>query len=237
MATATAAAAHLMAMMTAGDFQTPLAERPQQEAASREHFALLVARARAGDTTAFERIMLETERKVVSTAWRMLGNREDARDAAQEVYLRVYKYLDRFKPEHDFQGWLYRITINVCRDAARKQGRSGAGAGGGVESTAPPQGDYERNSPESVSPDANPEAHALRAQQRSMLRRALQTLPEKERAALVLRDMEGLTTAEVARVLRSRPVTVRSQISSARTTVKIYCERLLRAGGKRNLKL
>ena len=118
--------AHLMAMMMAGDLNTPLAERQQQRAESREHFALLVARARAGDATAFERIMLETERKVVSTAWRMLGNREDARDATQEVYLRVYKYLDRFKPEQDFQGWLYRITINVCRDVARKQGR-GAG--------------------------------------------------------------------------------------------------------------
>ena len=215
-----------MAMMTAGDFQTPLAER---QADSREHFAHLVARARAGDATAFERIMLETERKVVSTAWRMLGNREDARDATQEVYLRVYKYLDRFKPEQDFQGWLYRITINVCRDAARKRG---AGVRGGKE-LASSQGVYERNLTESVSPDADAEENAIRAQQRSMMMRALATLPEKERAALVLRDLEGLTTEEVARVLHSRPVTVRSQISSARTKLKIYCERLLRTGGGR----
>jgi len=221
--------AHLIALMAAGDFQTPLAEQQQQQAESREHFALLVARARAGDAMAFERIMLETERKVVSTAWRMLGNREDARDATQEVYLRVYKYLDRFKPEQDFQGWLYRITINVCRDAARKRG---AGVRGGKE-LASSQGVYERNLTESVSPDADAEENAIRAQQRSMLMRALATLPEKERAALILRDMEGLTTEEVARVLHSRPVTVRSQISSARTKLKIYCERLLRTGGGR----
>jgi RNA polymerase sigma-70 factor (ECF subfamily) len=62
---------------------------------------------------------------------------------------------------------------------------------------------------------------------------ALQSLPEKERAALVLRDLEGLTTEEVARVLRSRPVTVRSQISSARAKLKLHCERLLRKGGRR----
>lgn len=215
-----------MAMMTAGDFQEPLAG---QQAETRRHFALLVARARAGDATAFERIMSETERKVVSIAWRMLGNREDARDATQEVYLRVYKYLDRFKPEQDFQGWLYRITINVCRDAARRKQRSAGGWGG--EEFASPQGDYERQTTESVSPDA--EVNALRSQQRSMLMRALATLPEKERAALVLRDIQGLTTEEVARVLRSRPVTVRSQISSARTKLKIYCERLLRTGGGR----
>jgi len=217
--------------MMAGDFQTPTATAPHAEAA-REHFALLVARARTGDATAFERIMLETERKVVSTAWRMLGNREDARDAAQEVYLRVYKYLDRFKPEQDFQAWLYRITINVCRDAARKrvatQGHAGfinTQQGGDDERAAPP-------SAEAVSPDADAEEHAIRAQQRAFLLSALDTLPEKERAALVLRDLEGLTTEEVARVLRSRPVTVRSQISSARAKLKIHCERLLGKGGR-----
>lgn len=223
--------AHLTAMMAAGDFQTH-ADAPSEADNLREHFALLVARARAGDATAFERIMLDTERKVVATAWRMLGNREDARDAAQEVYLRVYKYLDRFKPEQDFNGWLYRITINVCRDAVRKkQGRgatSGGSSSGGEFFVA--RIDDERAALESVSPDADAEENAIRAQQRSMLMSALETLPEKERAALVLRDLEGLTTEEVARVLRSRPVTVRSQISSARTKLKIHCARLLKKG-------
>ena len=217
----------LTAMMAAGDFETPHAASVAANA--REHFALLVARARAGDAAAFERIMLDTERKVVATAWRMLGNREDARDAAQEVYLRVYKYLDRFKPEQDFNGWLYRITINVCRDAARKRGGA---ARGGEFFVASMDDDERATPPESVSPDTNAEENAIRAQQRSMLMSALETLPEKERAALVLRDLEGLTTEEVARVLRSRPVTVRSQISSARTKLKIHCARLLNKGGR-----
>ena len=226
MATETAHFAAMMtAMMAAGDFQTSHAESEADNA--REHLALLVARARAGDATAFERIMLDTERKVVATAWRMLGNREDARDAAQEVYLRVYKYLDRFKPEQDFNGWLYRITINVCRDAARKK----RGATGG-EFFAAQHSEDEHVLPESASPDADAEENAIRAQQRSMLMSALETLPAKERAALVLRDLEGLTTEEVARVLRSRPVTVRSQISSARAKLKLHCERLLRTGGR-----
>ncbi|HEV7906439.1 MAG TPA: sigma-70 family RNA polymerase sigma factor [Pyrinomonadaceae bacterium] len=234
MATETAHLTALMtAMMAADDFETPLDTTVADNA--REHFALLVARARAGDAAAFERIMLDTERKVVATAWRMLGNREDARDAAQEVYLRVYKYLDRFKPEQDFNGWLYRITINVCRDAARKRrgATSGGGVGSGGEFFAARMDEGERAAtPERVSPDTNAEENAIRAQQRSMLMSALETLPEKERAALVLRDLEGLTTEEVARVLRSRPVTVRSQISSARTKLKIHCARLLNKGGR-----
>jgi len=222
----TTGTAHFAAMM-AGDFQTPGDAR---EAEGREHFALLIARARAGDASAFERIMLETERKVVAVAWRMLGNREDARDAAQEVFLRVYKYLDRYKPEQDFNGWLYRITINVCRDAARKRGSRLDGS----QFAATPRED-ERAAPEAASTGMNAEEHAIRAQQRALLMCALRTLPEKERAALVLRDLEGLTTEEVARVLRSRPVTVRSQISSARAKLKIHCERLLRSKGGRRV--
>jgi RNA polymerase sigma-70 factor (ECF subfamily) len=215
---------HFAAMMP-GDFQKRLAGH---EAVGSEHFAQLVARARAGDATAFERIMLETERRVVGVAWRMLGNREDARDAAQEVFLRVYKYLDRYKPEQDFNGWLYRITINVCRDIMRKRGTRF----GGTQFDARP-GEDERVAPQAAASDMNAEENAIRAEQRALLLSALQTLPEKERAALVLRDLEGLTTEETARVLHSRPVTVRSQISSARAKLKIHCERLLRKDGKR----
>src|SRR6266851_5007566 len=92
-----------------------------REEESADYFAALVARACAGDEIAFEQIMLATEQRVVSIAWRMLGNREDARDAAQDVYLRVYKYLERFRAGEDFRAWLYRITIkSVMTLHARK---------------------------------------------------------------------------------------------------------------------
>jgi RNA polymerase sigma-70 factor (ECF subfamily) len=187
--------------------------------------ALLITHARSGDATAFEELMICTQHKVVATAWRMLGHREDARDAAQEVYLRVFKYLDRYDPAQDFHGWLYRITLNVCRDTARK--RRGRDAGSDWFD-AP---EHERE-PEQLTADAvdQVEAQTLLTQQRALVARALQTLPAKERAALVLRDLEGLSTEEVARILRSRPVTVRSQISSARAKIKLYCDRLLRKG-------
>src|SRR5882762_7916361 len=188
-----------------------------------DYFAGLVARARAGDALAFERIMLATEQRVVSIAWRMLGNRDDARDATQEVYLRVFKYLRRFRAGEDFRAWLYRITINVCHDFARKR-RLGRGTQFDEIDL-----DHERLVLETSGGD--PETLALHAQQLSLVRRALQTLPTKERAALVLRDLEGFSTEEVARVLGSRAVTVRSQVSSARAKVKTYCDKLLRQRG------
>jgi RNA polymerase sigma-70 factor (ECF subfamily) len=190
-----------------------------------DHFAPLVARARAGDELAFERIMLATEQRVVAVAWRLLGNREDACDAAQEVYLRVFKYLDRFRAGQDFQGWLYRITVNVCHDLARKR------RAGGVEQLDARDPDHAGAAFENPRGGEDAETLTLRAQRLALVRRALATLPEKERAALVLRDLEGLSTEETARALGSRPVTVRSQVSTARSKIKLYCDRLLSKGG------
>ena len=183
-----------------------------------------IERARAGDTLAFEQVMVCTQHKVAATAWRLLGNREDARDAAQEVFLRAFKYLKAYRPEQDFHGWLYRITVNVCRDMLR--GRNKAGA---QTSTV----DFERelSALEAIAGDSDTAEAAVVAQQRAIVRRALETLPEKERTALVLRDLEGLSTDEVARMMGSRPATVRSQVSTARGKVKVFCERFLR--GKR----
>lgn len=180
-----------------------------------------IERAAAGDTAAFEQIMIHSQQRVMAMTWRMLGNEADARDASQEVFLRVYKYLKRFKQDQDFFGWLYGITINVCRDITRKRHQQNErftsfDAGNEDGAFAVPSG------LESVD-DA-----AVHSQQRELIGRALATLPVKERASIVLRDVEGLSTDEVARILNSSPTTVRSQISSARKKIKIYCEQYLR---------
>jgi RNA polymerase sigma-70 factor (ECF subfamily) len=213
--------AEIAHLFMTGAHDAPRLAREEERA---DHFAPLVARARAGDSLAFERIMLATERRVVSLAWRLLGNREDARDAAQEVYLRVFKYLDRFRAGEDFQGWLYRITVNVCHDLARKRRAGG-------EQLDELKTDRAGAAFENPRGDESAESLTLRAQQLALVRRALATLPEKERAAVVLRDLEGLSTEETARALGSRPVTVRSQVSTARSKIKIYCDRLLSKGG------
>ena len=172
----------------------------------------LVERAREGDGRAFDRLMIETQEKVVGLAWRLLGSREDARDAAQEVYLRVFRHLNRFRAGQDFRGWLYRITVNVCRDAARRRRRAPVSDAAVAERGEPPEA----------------EEALLDAERWSRLLEALASLPPKERAALVLRDLEGLTSEQVARVLGSRPGTVRGQIASARMKMRSLCVDLLR---------
>ena len=161
---------------------------------------LLIERAAAGDTAAFEQIMIHSQERVMAMTWRMLGNEADARDASQEVFLRVYKYLGRFKQDQDFFGWLYGITVNVCRDIAKKRqhhsDRFPSFDAGADERTYAVPAEQE---------DA--EEAFMHAQQRELIARAMATLPDKERASIVLRDIEGLTTDEVARILKSSSTT------------------------------
>jgi RNA polymerase sigma-70 factor (ECF subfamily) len=169
-------------------------------------------RENTGDLAAFERIMSQCERRVLRVALRLLNNPQDAQDAAQEVFLRLYKNFGDLDETRGYEPWLYRVTVNVCRDIARVRRRSIGLA----------------EVPDPVSPQPDAYHDAARAQQREMIRRGLSCLGEKERAALVLRDVEGLSTREVAGILGSSENTVRSQICSARLKLRDFTGRLLR---------
>ena len=181
--------------------------------------ALLIERATAGDTAAFEQIMIHSQQRVMAVTWRMLGNEADARDASQEVFLRVYKYLKRFRQDQDFFAWLYGITFNVCRDSLKKrQNHSERFVSLGPGETAF----------EVADEHVDAETIVDQAQQRELIAKAIALLPFKERASIVLRDMDGLSTQEVARIMKSSTTTVRSQVSSARKKIRLYCQQQLR---------
>ena len=189
-----------------------------QNQTSLAHF---IERAASGDTAAFEQIMIHSQQRVMTMTWRMLGNEADARDASQEVFLRVYKYLGRFKRDQDFFAWLYQITVNVCRDIAKMRQHHRDHV-----TSLDAEGDDQAWAVPAEQEDA--EEALMHTQHRELITRAIATLPHKERASIVLRDVEGLSTDEVARIMKSSSTTVRSQISSARKKIKIYCEQYLR---------
>jgi RNA polymerase sigma-70 factor, ECF subfamily len=173
----------------------------------------LLERAKSGDLGAFDQLMRLHEKQVLSTALRILGSMEDAQDAAQETFLRLYKSLNRLPDILEIKSWLYRVTVNVCRDALRKRLRHR------TEQLSGPD-------PASIAPD--PELAWMNQERGRLVEMALTTLPEKERAAIVLRDVEGLSTREVAGILGSSEVTVRSQICVARGKLKKFTDRYLR---------
>jgi RNA polymerase sigma-70 factor (ECF subfamily) len=166
-----------------------------------------------GDSAAFEQIILRYETRVMTMAARLLGTRDDAHDVAQEVFLRAFKYLHRLDLQKPLEPWLMRITVNVCRDVGRQRQRR--------RNTF-----VQFEKPEAVDQSADPYAGLARKQERLILQRALANLPEKERLAIILRDVEGLSTAEVASILRSSETTVRSQVSRGRLRLKAAIDRL-----------
>jgi RNA polymerase sigma-70 factor (ECF subfamily) len=148
----------------------------------------------------FKRLMEQHQQMVQRVAYRLLGRLEDAQDAAQEVFLRLFRNLDRVGA--DPKAWLYRVTVNVCNDHHRRRRVV-------VEM-------------ETRDPVPDPERLLSIEQRKRLLLAGLGTLPERERTAIVLRDIEGLSTAEVAAILGVEEVTVRSHTSSGRLKLAKY---------------
>jgi len=170
------------------------------------------ARTRAGDLAEFDSVMRRHERLVLVTALRLLGNLEDARDVSQEVFLRLYRKLDKVEAANNYQAWLYRVTVNLCHDIGRRRRPSV-----GMDDV-----------PEPASGSADPQQALSSAERHRILQMSLRSLSPRERDALVLRDLEGLSTEEVARALGSSEATVRSQISKARVKMREFVERYFR---------
>ena len=84
----------------------------------------LVARSRGGDLDSFNQLVLRWERPIYALAYRVIGREEDARDVAQETFLRAFRALSGFKGQAKFSSWLYRITLNLCRDWIRRERRT-----------------------------------------------------------------------------------------------------------------
>ncbi len=159
----------------------------------------------------FEQLMRAHERQVLGTSLRLLGNLEDAQDAAQDVFLRLYRNLHRFAGDAEMRPWLYRVTVNVCRDLGRKRRWTA------VELN-------EKDMPV----DESREERITLEERRALVAEALAMLPPQEREAIVLREIEDLDTAEVAEILGSTPGTVRSQISKGRSRLQGIVARLER---------
>lgn len=165
-------------------------------------FVQVLARAISGDLSAFEQIVIRYQRRVLTLAWRLLGSGEDAKDASQEVFMRAFRFLHKFDSTRPFEPWLIQLTVNVCRDIGRKRTVA-------VVLDA-----------DALHAPSDPHKELSSEEQKAMLHSALQELPEKERAAIVLRDIEGFSTGEVAEILSSSEATVRSQISTARLKIR-----------------
>ena len=182
----------------------------------------LIRDASTGDRAAFDELVRLKRERVVRTAFQVTGDLDDAMDVAQGVFIKLWQGLDRYDPRRRFDTWLYRVTVNAAIDFIRGKGPKGA--------LQPLPEDP------SILP-AEPETPAETRLDLGALQRAFShlaaTLAPKQRAAFVLREIEGLETAEVARVMGVAESTVRNHLFQARKTLKAGLEAGLSRSGSR----
>lgn len=175
----------------------------------------LVSRAKQGDQDAFSQLVEANQNKIYTLALRMTGSPEDGADLAQEAFLRAWRSLPSFQGESNFSTWLYRLTSNLCIDFLRREKRRRA-----VTAAVPLDG--EEDSPPTQVPDHRftPESEWERKELRAALDRGLSKLSDGHRQVLVLRELEGLSYAEIAGRLELEEGTVKSRIARARMSLR-----------------
>lgn len=161
----------------------------------------LVRKLQDGSRAAFEELLNRYERRVYNLALRLLdGQRSEAEDASQDIFLEVHRSIGRFRGDARLDTWIHRIAVNVCLQRRRRKRLPT------VEL---------KDADGVLAPDGDPLLSAQRAELRSVMERAVRTLPEGQREVVLLHGMQGLSYSEVAQVLECPVGTVKSRISTA----------------------
>jgi RNA polymerase sigma-70 factor (ECF subfamily) len=184
----------------------------------RSDHALLEA-TRTGDEEAFSELVGRYRNQITSYIYRMTNDYDEAVDLAQETFVRVFRAMDRYRTTYAFSTYIYRIATNLAISELRKRKRRRL-----VSLTGLFQAREEvAAAPREFHPmDASPlqDAALVDAERRGAVARAISTLPEKYRAPLVLRDVEGKSYEDIARILETNVGTVKSRISRARSFLR-----------------
>lgn len=175
----------------------------------------LVGRIKKGDMHAFDELVGMYEKKVANIAYSLLSDREDALDAAQEVFVRIYRSIGGFRGDSALSTWIFRITKNVCSDILRKR-RSVVSLD--TEEEDEPKVEI---ADDSVAPHTEYEKkERVRA-----VREAIADLDENQRAVITLFDLNGLSYEEIAQILRVPVGTVKSRLYRAREALRKKLEK------------
>jgi RNA polymerase sigma-70 factor, ECF subfamily len=163
-----------------------------------------------GDKQAFEELVKRYEKPIFALAYRMVGNPEDAKDVAQEAFLKAYRALATFRENSRFSPWLYAIANNLCIDFLRRKGRNNLS----LDEPLPEGG--ERQIPGGIEPSKAYE----QLETKVIVQKGLDKLPEKYKNVLVLRHMQDLTYEEIAQTLGISVSLVKTHLFRAREALR-----------------
>ncbi|HEU4965217.1 MAG TPA: RNA polymerase sigma factor SigW [Bacilli bacterium] len=174
----------------------------------------IVKRAQKGDRMAFGELVELYKDKLYNLGYRMLGNPQEAEDAAQEAFLRAYKNIHKYDPKHKFSTWIYRIATNLCIDKLRKK-------------KADYSLDAELDGAEGndmyarlAAPTETPEVETVREEMRAEVQQAIDNLPESYRAAVILKYLHDMSLQEISEVLEIPVSTVKTRVHRGREALR-----------------
>ena len=182
------------------------------EIAGRE--AALVQRCALGDEAAFAELVGENQRMVVQLALNLLGDRDEALDLSQDVFLRVFRTISRFRGQSTLKTWIYRIVVNQARNKHRFWRRRHRADQVSLDAHVAAHGDFRG------SAEIGPERMLAQKELASRLKSALDGLPFDQRTAIVLREVDGLSYEEIAFSLGVAVGTVKSRLARAREALR-----------------
>ncbi|WP_195279568.1 sigma-70 family RNA polymerase sigma factor [Clostridium sp. J1101437_171009_A5] len=179
--------------------------------------AELVRLARQGDESAFALLVEQNQSRIYNLALRMTRNPDDAAELTQEAFLNAWRGLSKFQGESSFSTWLYRLTSNLCIDFLRREKRRS-----GLSMTVSLDDEEEGRQADVPDERFSPEQSAERREVQELIRAGLCSLSEEHRRVLVLRELDGLSYAEIAQLLGLEEGTVKSRIARARLALRKY---------------
>ena len=173
---------------------------------------------KAGDPSAFDHIVRNHKDRVFNLCYRFLGDVQEANDSAQETFIKVFTSLKRFRMESSFATWLYRITVNTCKNKRssshyRRRKRMVSLNPSGAEEKGNPVATLEAKGPK-------PNGVLLRKEKMMLIQKAIDSLPENQKSLIILRDMEGLSYDEIALITGYPLGTVKSKLARGRMALR-----------------
>lgn len=186
----------------------------------------LVKQAQGGDTSAFDSLMERYAGRIYALLYNMTSNKEDAEDLLQEVFLKAYQALPKFKGQSSFYTWIYRIGVNRAINFVKKRKRRGALSLDNIDLG------LERDPAlVNLASADTPERRTNLTEIQEKLNKALQTLSDKHRAVVVMHDIEGMPHNDIADVMGCFPGTVRSRLYYARQQLQAELADLMKHDG------
>src|SRR6516164_7671398 len=182
----------------------------------------LVSRSIGGDADSFNQLVLRWERPIYALAYRVIGREEEARDVCQEAFLRAFRALPGFKGQAKFSSWLYRITLNLCRDWIRRQRRTPV-------SQMPEDVDAVEFASE-TGPVESIEDLVARRELSAVVEEAMALLPDEQRTAIILKEYHGMTFQEIADLQGCPLSTVKTRLYQGLSVLRRHLSRHPSAG-------